>query len=211
MEMKEILGKKLGSTRVFRENGEVVPVTVIEAGPCKVIQVKTKKTDGYDAYQVGFAERRKSRTNKPMVGHFEKAKTAPTQYLREIRYDGGNFEVGAEVKVDCFLEGQRVDVSGVTRGLGFAGAMKRHNFSGAQITHGQSDRARAPGSVGSSSFPSRTFKGQRMATRMGRENFTVLNLEVVRVIPDENLILVKGAVPGSKGSLVKVRTTNRGR
>src|SRR5574341_126773 len=166
--MKEILGKKLGMMRVFRDNGEIVPVTVIEAGPCKVIQVKTEKTDGYNAYQVGFDERKKSRINKPMAAHVEKAKTQPTQYLREIRFDGGNFEVGAEVKVGAFKEGERVDISGVTRGLGFEGAMKRHNFKGANITHGQSDRSRAPGSMGSSSFPSRTFKGQRMATRMGR-------------------------------------------
>lgn len=197
--------------RLFRDNGEIVPVTVIEAGPCKVIQVKTEKTDGYNAFQVGFGEKKKSRINKPMAAHFEKAKAVPSQYLREIRYDGGNFEVGGEVKVDGFKEGERVDISAVTRGLGFEGAMKRHNFSGANVTHGQSDRTRAPGSMGSSSYPSRTFKGQRMATRMGRENFTVLNLEVVKVVPEENLMLVKGAVPGFKGSLVKVRTTNRGR
>jgi large subunit ribosomal protein L3 len=209
--MKEILGKKLGMMRLFRDNGEIVPVTVIEAGPCKVVQVKTDKTDGYNAFQVGYGEKKKARVNKPITGHFEKAKAEPTQYLREIRYDGGKFEVGGEVKVDGFKEGERVDVSSVTRGLGFEGAMKRHNFKGANVTHGQSDRTRAPGSMGSSSFPSRTFKGQRMATRMGRENFTVLNLEVVKVVPEENLMLVKGAVPGFKGSLVKVRTTNRGR
>lgn len=209
--MKEILGKKLGMMRLFRDNGEIVPVTVIEAGPCKVIQVKTDKTDGYNAYQVGFGERKKSRINKPMAAHFEKAKTPPTRYLREIKFDGAAFAVGSDVKVEAFKEGERVDISGVTRGLGFEGAMKRHNFKGAQVTHGQSDRTRAPGSMGSSSFPSRTFKGQRMATRMGRENFTVLNLEVVKVINEENLMLVKGAVPGFRGSLVKVRNTNRGR
>ncbi len=209
--MKEILGKKLGMMRLFRDNGEIVPVTVIEAGPCKVVQVKTEKTDGYNAYQVGFGEKRKALINKPTAGHFEKSKVTPTRYLREIRFDGANFEIGGEVKVDGFQEGERVDIIGVTRGLGFEGAMKRHNFKGAQVTHGQSDRTRAPGSMGSSSFPSRTFKGQRMATRMGRENFTVLNLEVVKVIGEENLMLVKGAVPGFRGTLVKVRTTNRGR
>lgn len=209
--MKEILGKKLGMTRMFRPDGEVIPVTVIEAGPCKVVQVKTKETDGYNAYQVGFGERKKSRSNKPMNGHFEKAKLSPSQYLREVRFDDAQLEVGADLKVDAFKEGEKVDVSGITRGLGFQGAMKLHNFSGANKTHGQSDRWRAPGSVGSSSYPSRTFKGQRMASRMGREKLTVLNLEVVRVIPEENLMLVRGAVPGSKGSFVKVRSTNRGR
>lgn len=198
-------------TRIFRQDGETVPVTVIEAGPCKVVQVKTAKTDGYLAYQVGFGEKRKVLINRPTAKHFEKAKVEPTRYLREIRFDSAQLEVGADVKVDAFKEGERVDISGVTRGLGFEGVMKRHNFKGAGMTHGQSDRSRAPGSMGSSSFPSRTFKGQRMATRMGRSNFTVLNLEVVQVMPDENLMLVKGAVPGFKGSLVKVRSTNRGR
>ena len=209
--MKEILGKKLGMMRLFRDNGEIVGVTVIEAGPCKVVQIKTEKNDGYNAYQVGFGEKRKALINKPTAGHFGKSNVTPTRYLREIRYDGAIFEVGGEVKVDGFQEGERVDIIGVTRGLGFEGTMKRHNFKGAQATHGQSDRARAPGSMGSSSFPSRTFKGQRMATRMGRENFTVLNLEVIKVIGEENLMLVKGAVPGFRGSLIKVRTTNRGR
>jgi large subunit ribosomal protein L3 len=209
--MKEILGKKLGMTRVFRGDGESIPVTVIEAGPCKVVQVKTEEKDGYSAYQVGFGTRKKSRTNKPLSGHFEKAKLEPAQVLKEVRIDGEPLEVGADVKVDLFKAGEKVDVSGVTRGLGFAGSMKLHNFSGANKTHGQSDRWRAPGSIGSSSYPSRTFKGQRMATRMGNNKFTVLNLEVVQVIPDENLILVSGAVPGYKGSMVKLRSTNRGR
>ena len=155
--MKEILGKKLGMTRIFRETGEAVPVTVIEAGPCPVVSKKSTEKHGYSAYQVGFGDRRKSRINKPMAGHFEKAGVKPSQWLREVRFDESELEVGAEIKVSVFKEGERVDVSGVSRGLGFAGTMKRHNFSGANKTHGQSDRWRAPGSIGQSSYPSRVF------------------------------------------------------
>jgi large subunit ribosomal protein L3 len=208
--MKEILGKKIGMTRIFNEDGEAVPVTVIEAGPCPVVAKKTKENDGYTAYQVGFGTLPKSRLNKPLAGHFAKANVEPTRYLREVRYDEGDLDVGAVLKVDMFQVGERVDVTGISRGLGFAGGMKRHHFSGANKTHGQSDRWRAPGSIGQSSFPSRVFKGLRMAGRMGREKVTVLNLEIVKIIEQENLILVKGAVPGNRGSLVKVRTTNRG-
>ena len=207
--MKEILGRKLGMTRVFLPTGEAVPATVIEAGPCPVVARKTKERDGYDAYQVGFGVRRKSRVNKPTAGHFARAGVEPTQYLREIRYDEGELEIGSELRVGIFQEGERVDVTGTSRGLGFAGGMKRHGFSGANKTHGQSDRWRAPGSIGQSSFPSRVFKGLRMAGRMGNERVTVLNLEVVKVIEEENLLLVKGAVPGHRGSLVKIRSSNR--
>jgi large subunit ribosomal protein L3 len=208
--MREILGKKIGMTRIFRDTGEALPVTVIEAGPCPVVAVKTRDKDGYDAYQVGFGERRKSRINKPRAGHFAVANVEPTQVLREIQFDG-ELTVGDEIKVDAFKEGDWVDVTGVSRGLGFAGGMKRHHFSGGQKTHGQSDRFRAPGSIGQSSYPSRVFKGMRMAGRMGRDRVTVLKLEVVKIIEEQNLILVKGSVPGNKGSLVKVRTSNRSR
>ena len=208
--MREILGKKIGMTRIFRDTGEALPVTVIEAGPCPVVAVKTRDKDGYDAYQVGFGKRRKSRINKPRAGHFAGANVEPTQYLREIQFDG-ELTVGDEIKVDSFKEGDWVDVTGVSRGLGFAGGMKRHHFSGGQKTHGQSDRLRAPGSIGQSSYPSRVFKGMRMAGRMGRDRVTVLKLEVVKIIEEQNLILVKGSVPGNKGSLVKVRTSNRSR
>lgn len=209
--MKEILGKKLGMTRIFADDGEAIPVTVIEAGPCQVIQKKTIDKDGYSAYQVGFGDKREKLINKPLAGHFKKADKAATRYLKEIVFDGEELEVGSEIKVDAFKEGMRVDVSGISRGLGFAGGMKRHNFQGANKTHGQSDRWRAPGSIGQSSYPSRVFKGQRMAGRMGKDKVTVLNLEVVKIIESENLLLVRGSVPGFKGSLVKIRTTNRGR
>ena len=209
--MKEILGKKLGMTRIFLETGESLPVTVVEAGPCPVIAVRTKEKEGYDRYQVGFGRRKKSRITKPLAGQFANAGVEPTQFLREIRFDDSELKVGDEIKATAFAEGERVDVTGISRGLGFAGGMKRHHFSGANKTHGQSDRWRAPGSVGQSSYPSRVFKGLRMAGRMGNETVTALNLQVVRVIEDENLLLIKGAVPGTRGSLVKVRSSNRGK
>lgn len=208
--MKEILGKKIGMTRIFVESGEAVSVTVIQAGPCPVVHKKTQDKDGYDAYQIGFGTRRKKLVNKPSAGHFAKASVEPTHYLREIKFDDGDLEVGSELKVGVFKQGERVDVTGISRGLGFAGSMKRHHFSGANKTHGQSDRWRAPGSVGQSSYPSRVFKGLRMAGRMGKDKVTVMNLEIVKIIEDENLMLVKGNVPGFKGSLVKIRSTNRG-
>ena len=208
--MKEILGKKLGMTRVFMDNGEAIPVTVIEAGPCSVVHRKTQDKDGYDAYQVGFGATRKKLVDKPKAGHFAQSKVEPTRYLKEINYDEAELEVGSELKVDVFKVGERVDVTGISRGLGFAGGMKRHGFSGANKTHGQSDRWRAPGSIGQSSYPSRVFKGIKMAGRMGKDKVTTLNLEIVKIIEDENLMLVKGAVPGFKGSLVKIRSTNRG-
>lgn len=208
--MKEILGKKIGMTCIFNQTGDAIPVTVIEAGPCPVVARKTEEKDGYNVYQVGFGARRKSRVSKPMAGQFAKAKVEPTHYLREIRYDESELDVGAVLKVDMFKVGERVDVTGISRGLGFAGGMKRHHFSGANKTHGQSDRWRAPGSIGQSSFPSRVFKGTRMAGRMGKDKVTVLNLEIVQIIDRENLMLVKGAIPGNRGSLVKVRMTNRG-
>lgn len=207
--MKEILGKKLGMTRIFMETGEAVPVTVIQAGPCPIVCKKTDDKDGYSAYQVGFGEKQMRLVNKPRTGHFAKSNVEPTQYLREISYDEGELEIGSELKVDVFKVGERVDVAGISRGLGFAGGMKRHGFQGANKTHGQSDRWRAPGSIGSSSYPSRVFKGLRMAGRMGKDKTTVLNLEIVRIIEDQNLMLIKGAVPGFNGSLVRIRSTNR--
>jgi large subunit ribosomal protein L3 len=209
--MKEILGKKIGMTRVFHEDGEAVPVTVIEAGPCPVVARRTADKNGYDAYMVGFGIRHKNRTTKPFAGQFKEVGIEPTRILREVRYDEGELEVGGSLKVDIFRVGERVDVTGISRGLGFAGGMKRHHFQGANKTHGQSDRWRAPGSVGSSSYPSRVFKGQRMAGRMGKDRVTVLNLEVVKIIENENLILVRGAVPGHRGALLRVRKSNRSR
>ena len=191
--MKEILGRKLGMTRIFSNTGESVPCTVIEAGPCPVIAVRTLDKHGYNAYQVGFSERKKQRTNKPMVGHFEKAGVKPTQYLREIQSEQADLEVGAEIKVGIFNEGERVDVTGTSRGLGFAGGMKRHGFSGANKTHGQSDRWRAPGSIGQSSYPSRVFKGMRMAGKMGMERVTTMKLQVVKIIEEQNLSYSDGS------------------
>lgn len=207
--MKEIFGKKIGMTRIFAESGDAISVTVLEAGPCPVVARKTKDKHGYNALQVGFGKRRKSRINKPMAGHFKKVGIEPTQYLREIRSEDSDIEPGAILKVDMFKEGERVDVTGISRGLGFAGTMKRHHFSGANKTHGQSDRWRAPGSIGQSSWPSRVFKGMRMSGRMGKDRVTTLNLRIIKVIENENLMLVKGAVPGNKGALVKIRQSNR--
>jgi large subunit ribosomal protein L3 len=209
--MKEILGKKIGMTRIFSPDGRSIPCTVIEAGPCPVVAKKTKEKHGYEAYQVGFGVRKKNRVNKPMAGHFAQSGVEPTHYLREVRFDESELEPGAELKVGIFREGERVDVTATSRGLGFAGGMKRHHFSGANKTHGQSDRWRAPGSLGQSSYPSRVFKGLRMAGRMGREKVTTLNLPIVKIIEDQNLMLVRGAVPGHRGALVKIRISNRSR
>ena len=207
--MKELIGKKIGMTRIFRETGEAVPATVLEVGPCSVIGRKTVERDGYQAWQVGFGERHEKRVSKPMAGQFASANVKPTQCVREIQYDDSELEIGSELKAGIFAKGERVDVTGTSRGLGFAGTMKRHGFSGGNKTHGQSDRWRAPGSLGQSSYPSRVFKGKPMAGKLGNDRVTVLNLEIVDVIEDENLILVRGAVPGTRGSLVKLRFSNR--
>jgi len=208
--MNTLLGKKLGMTRIFSEDGNAIPVTVIEAGPCPVVAVRTEAKDGYNAFQIGFGQRRANLFTKPEQGHFERAGVKPTRYLREVRIDDpGETKVGDLFKVDLFKEGEKVDVTGTSIGKGFAGTMKRHNFSGANATHGQSDRWRAPGSIGQSSYPSRVFKGQRMPGRMGNDTVTVTGLRVVRVIPEENLILVKGAVPGKANTMVRIRKSTR--
>jgi len=207
--MKEILGKKIGMTRIFKETGEAISVTVIEAGPCPVL-AKLPSGKGKGAtYQVGFCAKRAKLVNKPTAGHFAKANVAPTRWLRAVQYDDAALEIGSELKVDIFKEGEAVDVTGISRGLGFQGAMKLHNFAGGPKTHGQSDRWRAPGSVGSSSYPSRVFKGMKMAGKMGKNQVTALNLKVAQVIADQNLILVAGSIPGVRGSLVKISLTNR--
>ncbi len=208
--MREIIGKKVGMTRVFRENGDFVAVSVIEAGPCPVTALKTEEKDGYKAVQVGFDDKREKLFNKPLLGHFKKAGVPPRRYLREVRQEN-EIAVGGVLDVDIFKKGERVDVSGLSKAIGFQGAMRRHNFRGGPVTHGQSDRLRAPGSVGSSSYPSRVFKGMRMAGKMGGRNLTQLNLEIVDIIPDQHLILVKGAIPGKKGTFLRIRSTNRGK
>ena len=204
--MQGIIGKKIGMTRIFSQEGRAIPVTVIQAGPCVVVQVKTQEKEGYDAVQIGFEEKRKKLVSLPLLGHFEKAKVEPRRVLREVRTEQvDKFKVGQEIKVDIFSAGEKVKVTGTSKGLGFQGGVRRHGFHGGPKTHGQSDRLRAPGSIGSSSYPSRVFKGQKMPGRMGGEKVTTKNLEVVQVDLERNLLLVKGAVPGKINSYLTVR------
>lgn len=204
--MSGILGKKIGMTSIFNEKGEAIPCTVIEAGPCFVIQIKTKDNDGYDALQLGFEEKHDRLVNKPMMGHFKKASLSGKRIVREFRdFDVAKFQLGGEVRVDSVLsKGDVVSVAGKSKGRGFQGVVKRHHFGGGFRTHGQSDRERAPGSVGGSSYPSRVFKGMRMAGRMGGERITVKNLRIVDIIPESNIILVRGSVPGHNNSYVEI-------
>ena len=200
-----ILGRKLGMTQVWGEDDNIVPVTVIQAGPCVVAQVKTTETDGYEAVQIGFGDIKEHRVNKPMKGHFAKAGIAPMRYLREVRVeDASQHSCGEVITVESFADTAKVDVTGVSKGKGFAGVIKRHHFAGGPGGHG-SHFHRAPGSIGMCAYPSRVLKGMRMAGHMGCDRVTVKNLAVVRVDADQNLILVKGAVPGGKGALVQVR------
>ena len=200
-----ILGLKLGMTQVWGEDDNIVPVTVIQAGPCVVAQVKTTETDGYEAVQIGFGDIKEHRVNKPMKGHFAKAGIAPMRYLREVRVeDASQHSCGEVITVESFADTAKVDVTGVSKGKGFAGVIKRHHFAGGPGGHG-SHFHRAPGSIGMCAYPSRVLKGMRMAGHMGCDRVTVKNLAVVRVDTDQNLILVKGAVPGGKGALVQVR------
>lgn len=209
-----VLGAKVGMTQVFRRTAggadEVVPVTVLACGPCPVIQARSSGRDGYAAVQVGYDPMPEKRATRPLLGHFRKAGTGPFRHLREFRLPadpGEDLKVGAVLGVDRFQEGQFVDVIGTSRGKGFAGAVKRHGFAGGPKSHGQSDRWRAPGSVGSTTFPGRTLKGLRMAGRMGGERVTVHGLEVVKVDRERGLLAVRGAVPGPRGGLVMVRPT----
>ena len=205
--MSGLLGKKVGMTCLFDANGKQLPCTVIEAGPCVVTQVKTIEKDGYEAIQLAFGEKKESRTTKPMRGHFAKANTTPKQYLAEFsRFEEGSKKSFGEVlDVNVFQEGEFVDVVGTSKGKGFQGVVKRHGFSGVgDVTHGQHDRLRAPGSVGASSYPSRLFKGLRMAGQTGAKRVKVQNLQIVKIIPEKNLMLVKGSVPGPKGSILKI-------
>jgi len=193
-----ILGKKVGMTRLFVEHGEAVPVTVIEAGPCHVVQIKSKETDGYEAIQVGFGQKKENKINKPARGHFKKADVPPLRFLREFRLDSaGDFQVGEQITVQIFSAGERVDISGISKGKGFSGVMKRWSFKGGRATHG-AETHRAGGSIGASAFPSRVFKGLPMAGRMGGKRVTVQDLEVVRVDTEKNLLVIKGSVPGPK-------------
>lgn len=204
--MSGILGKKIGMTSVFDDHGQMIPCTIIEAGPCYVTQIKTKDKDGYDAIQLGYDEIKERLVNKPMKGHFKRGGVKPVRLLSEFRnFNGLQLELGQEVKVDLFHQGDVVDVTGRSKGRGFQGVVKRHHFAGVGMaTHGQSDRVRAPGSIGASSYPSRVLKGMRMAGRMGGERVTVKNLKVVKVIADSNILIVKGSVPGAINSYLEI-------
>jgi large subunit ribosomal protein L3 len=205
--LKGMIGKKVGMTQVFDEAGNAVPVTVIEAGPCYVTQVRSADKDGYTAVQLGFSETKPQRLTKGQLGHLKRSSLPALRYLREFRVRSGEPDVqeGQEIKVDVFEKGERVDVIGISKGRGFAGTIKRHNFHRQRKTHGQSDRERAPGSVGSTTTPGRTYPGQRMAGRMGNDRVTSQNLMVVVVDAERNLIAVRGSVPGAKGSVVMIK------
>jgi large subunit ribosomal protein L3 len=211
MAMTGILGTKLGMTQVFDETGQVVPVTVVQAGPCVVTAVRTPDTDGYSAVQIGFGEINPRKVTKPVAGLFEKAGVTPRRYVAEIRTEGASeYTLGQELTAELFAAGQRVDVTGKSKGKGFAGVMKRHHFKGLSASHGTQRKHRSPGSIGACATPSRVFKGVRMAGRMGAERTTVQSLTVHAVDGDKNLLLIKGAVPGPRGGLVVVRSAARG-
>lgn len=208
--MKGIIGRKLGMTQIFDDNGEVVPVTVIEAGPCAIVQIKTKEKEGYNALQLGFLPKKPSRTNKPLLGHFRKCGKGPFYVLKEFRVDSvEGFELGQEITVEVFKAGDYVDVTGWSKGRGFAGVMKRHGFSGAPGSHGTHEYFRHGGSIGAAADPSRTFKGKRMPGHYGNERVTVQNLKVMDVKPDKNLLIVKGAVPGAVNSILIIRQAKK--
>ncbi len=205
--MPGLIGRKIGMTSIFDENGKNIPVTVIEVGPNYVTQVRTKEKDGYEALQLGFDDKKEKRTTKPLKGHFAKAGVTPKRKLVEFQGFEKEYQPGDEIRVeDVFAEGEYVDVTGTSKGKGFQGVVKRHGFGGVgQATHGQHNRLRAPGSIGASADPSRVFKGMRMAGRMGNQRVTVQNLQVMKIIPEKNLLIVKGNVPGHKKSYVIIK------
>lgn len=203
--MSGIIGKKVGMTSVYDANGKIIPCTVVEAGPCVVTQVRSTEVDGYEAVQLGYEERKEKHTSKAMMGHFAKAQTTPKRKLVEFKGFTDAKKLGDVINVDLFEEGDFVDVVGTSKGKGFQGVVKRHGFAGVGgQTHGQHNRLRAPGSLGASSFPSRVFKGMRMAGRMGGDRVKVQNLQILKVLTDKNLLIIKGSVPGAKGSYVLV-------
>jgi len=204
--MAGILGHKVGMTQIFDEDGIVVPVTVVQAGPCPVVQVKTKEKDGYNAVQLGYDEISEKKATKPRKGHFAKANVKPQRYLHEFDFsDYEEVNAGDEIKADIFKPGEKVTVSGISKGKGFQGTIKRHGFGGGPKTHGQSDRWRAPGSLGQSSYPSRVFKGLKMAGRMGNDRITLKSVQVVKVDAENNLLFLKGALPGAKNTLLEIK------
>ena len=200
--LRGFLGKKIGMSQIFRDNGESVPVTVIQAGPCAVTQIKSKETDGYNAVQLGF--RATKNLNKPERGHLKNSD--PVKHLREVKADNlQDYSIGQQISVDIFDVGEKIDVIGTTKGKGFAGTMKRHGFGGGPRTHGQSDRGRAPGSIGGGTTPGKVYKGLKMSGHMGNERVTVKNLEIVQIDQDRNLLVVKGGVPGAPNGLLVIR------
>jgi large subunit ribosomal protein L3 len=204
--MPGLIGKKLGMSNIFAYDGILVPVTVIEAGPCSIINIRTKDKNGYEALQLGFGARKEKNISKPVLGQFKKTDQSPAAILKEFKnFKISDFKIGDKVSVEIFKEGDTVKVTGKSKGKGFQGVMRRHNFGGVGgTTHGQSDRLRAPGSIGASSYPSRVFKGQKMAGRMGNEQVTISNLIVIKIINDKNILMVKGAVPGSINSIIEI-------
>lgn len=208
--MKTLLGKKIGMTQIFTEDGQVVPVTVVEAGPEVVTQIKTVETDGYNAVQVGYEDQKAHRVNKPMTGHYEKAGVAPKKHLAEFKIeDGETYELGQEITVADFEEGMKIDITGISKGKGTQGNIKRHGHHRGPMTHG-SKHKRLAGALAAGTYPSRVFKGNKGPGRMGRETVTVQNVELVKVIEDRNLMLVKGAVPGNKGGLLRIQYAVKG-
>ncbi len=202
--MPGLIGKKIGMTSVFSADGKNVPCTVIEVGPCVVTQIKTVENDGYNAVQVGFEDKKEKHTTKPEMGHFKKAGVTPKRHLAEFKFDGEH-KPGDTLTVELFEEGGFVDVVGTSKGKGFQGVVKRHGFGGVgQSTHGQHNRLRAPGSIGACSYPAKVFKGMRMAGQMGNERVTVQNLQIIKVLPEHNILMIKGSIPGCKGSIVLV-------
>lgn len=208
--MKTLLGKKIGMTQIFTEDGQVVPVTVVEAGPEVVTQIKTVETDGYNAVQVGYEDQKAHRVNKPMNGHYEKAGVAPKKHLAEFRIeDGETYELGQEITVADFEEGMKIDITGISKGKGTQGNIKRHGHHRGPMSHG-SKHKRLAGALAAGTYPSRVFKGNKAPGRMGRDKITVQNVVLVKVVADRNLMLVKGAVPGKKGGVVRIRPAIKG-
>ncbi len=203
--MPGLIGKKIGMTSVFSADGKNVPCTVIEVGPCVVTQVKTVEKDGYEALQLGYEEKKEKHTTQPMMGHFKAAGVQPQRHLAEFKGFNGEYKLGDTLTVEMFADNDFVDVVGTSKGKGYQGVVKRHGFGGVgQTTHGQHNRLRAPGSIGACSYPAKVFKGMRMAGQMGNERVTIQNLQVVKVLPEHNVLMVKGSIPGSKGSIVLI-------
>ena len=205
-----IIGRKLGMTQLFLEDGSVVPATVVEAGPCSVVQKKTKEKDGYDALQLGFFSKNSKRVNKPLSGHFKKAGVGPYQYMKEFRVESlEGFEAGGEVTLTLFKAGDIVDVTGLSKGRGFAGVMKRHGFHGSPGSHGTHEYFRHGGSVGANTFPHHVFKGHRMPGHYGNQQVTIQNIRVLDIKEDQNLILLQGGIPGSRNGLILIRSATK--